>query len=208
MTIFANKALWVDDLDDQTDEDRIFGHAQAMGAEGVRLATSMTRFQAAGMKVYAWRWPAVVKNQGGRYAIDEANYVAQTLIPAGLDGYIVDPESENDEGYNDWNRTNLPIPVAQLATSFCQIIRSAAQTEGRPSFLFGITSGGNYPATLANLPWQQFVSASDAVFPQIYWRAPGRHEGCKIVRDGTPRTNFNAEFSHLWRNATGEPPHI
>src|SRR5262249_15847874 len=77
--------------------DRIFGHAQAMGAEAVvirttsdRLATSMARFQAAGMKVYAWRWPAVVKNQGGRYAIDEANYVAQTLIPAGLGGYIVD----------------------------------------------------------------------------------------------------------------------
>ena len=93
MTIFANKALWAVDLDDQTDEDRIFGHAQAMGAEAVvirttsgRLATSMARFQAAGMKVYAWRWPAVVKDQGGRYAIDEANYVAQTLIPAGLDG--------------------------------------------------------------------------------------------------------------------------
>ena len=118
----------------------------------------------------------MVKNEGGRYAIDEANYVAQTLIPAGLDGYIVDPESENDGGYNDWNRTNLPIPVAQLATSFCQIIRSAAQTEGSPSFLFGITSGGNYPATLANLPRQQFVSASDAVFPQIYWRARMRNE--------------------------------
>ena len=95
MTIFANKALWAEDLDDQTDEDRIFGHAQAMGAEAVvirttsgRLATSMARFQAAGMKVYAWRWPAVVKNPGGRYAIDEANYVAQTLIPAGMTGGI------------------------------------------------------------------------------------------------------------------------
>ena len=212
MTIFANKALWVVDLDDQTDEDRIFGHAQAMGAEAVvirttsgRLATSMARYQAAGMKVYAWRWPAVVKNQGGRYAIDEANYVAQTLIPAGLDGYIVDPESENDGGYNDWNRTNLPIPVAQLATSFCQIIRSAAQTGGRPSFLFGITSGGNYPATLANLPWQQFVSASDAVFPQIYWRARDRHEVCKLVRDGTPGTNFTADLPSWRAIAQGKP---
>src|SRR5262249_55008806 len=207
------KALWAEDLDDQTDEDRIFGHAQAMGAEAVvirttsdRLATSMARFQAAGMKVYAWRWPAVVKNQGGRYAIDEANYVAQTLIPAGLDGYIVDPESENDEGYNDWNRTNLPIPVAQLATSFCQIIRSAAQTEGRPSFLFGITSGGNYQATLANLPWQQFVSASDAVFPQIYWRARNIHEVCKLVRDGTPGTNYGG-FAKLARNCTRQTHH-
>src|SRR5262245_47369168 len=124
MTIFANKALWVVDLDDQTDEDRIFGHAQAMGAEAVvirttsgRLATSITRFQAAGMKVYAWRWPAVVKNQGGRYANDEANYVAQTLIPAGLAGHLVDPDAGSDGGSTDRSGPNLPqsrTPAAHL----------------------------------------------------------------------------------------------
>src|SRR5215467_6456244 len=152
MTIFANKALWAEDLDYQTDEDRIFGHAQAMGAEAVvirttsdRLATSMARFQAAGMKVYAWRWPAVVQHHGGRFAIDEANFVAQTLIPAGLDGYIVDPESEEDGASNDWNRTD--VPVAQLATQFCQIIRNAAHSANKPDFLLGLTSGGDYPSS-------------------------------------------------------------
>src|SRR5262249_14736746 len=73
------------------------------------------------------------------------------------------------------------------------------------NFLFGITSGGNYPATLANLPWQQFVSASDAVFPQIYWRARDRHEVCKLVRDGTPGTNFTADLPSWRAIAQGKP---
>ena len=195
---FANKVLWVETMDDQPEEDRAVKHALVMGAGGVairttsnRLPTSIPRFHQSGLQVYAWRWPAVVPNSGGRYAIDEANYVAENLIPAGLDGYIVDPESEEDGGYNDWNRTNTPISVSQLAVNFCEVIRGAAQAHENTSFVFGITSGGNYPAFLKNLPWQQFVSASDAVFPQIYWRARDQHNVCRTVQDGKPNTRFS-----------------
>ena len=30
---FANKALWVEDMDDQDDENRIFSNAQAMATQ-------------------------------------------------------------------------------------------------------------------------------------------------------------------------------
>jgi hypothetical protein len=113
--------------------------AVAIRSDSSRLTTCMARFKAANIKVYSWRWPAIVQNQGGRFATDEADYVAQTLIPAGLDGYIVDPESEQDGAHNDWNRTD--VPVAQLATTFGQIIHKAAKAAGRPDFVFGITSG-------------------------------------------------------------------
>lgn len=210
---FANKGLWAENMDDQGDQDRIYHNAQLMGAGAVAIRTtsnilpaSIARFHTANMQVYAWRWPAVVQNAGGRYAIDEANYVAQTLIPAGLDGYIVDPESESDDGaYNDWDRTDTPVPLTQLATAFCQIIRSAAQAAGKNNFLFGITSGGNYPATLHNLPWQQFVAASDAVFPQLYWRARDGNDVCRLVRDGTPKTAFDTCLPSWRAIAQGKP---
>jgi hypothetical protein len=209
---FANKALWAEAMDNQAEEDRIFSHAQAMGAGAVvirttsrRLPSSMKRFQHAGMQVYAWRWPAVVRHHGGRYASDEADFVAETLIPAGLDGYIVDPESERGSPHNDWNRTDLPVPAPQLATSFCQTIRNAARAAGKDDFLFGITSGGNYPAAKRHLPWNEFVAASDAVFPQVYWRARGKHNACGKVRDGMPDTNFTADLPS-WRTiAQGKP---
>jgi hypothetical protein len=207
---FADKTLWAVDMSDQAEEDRLFNHAKAIGAGAVairttsgRLPTSMKRFQDNGMQVYAWRWPAVVQHDKGRYAIDEANFVAQTLIPAGLDGYIVDPESEGDRGYNDWNRTDIPVTVTDLAISFCKIIRDGAA--GKPDFLFGLTSGGNYPATLHHLPWQQFVAASDALFPQLYWRARDNNNVCKKVRDGTPDTAFDACLPSWLGIAQGKP---
>jgi hypothetical protein len=213
MAAFANKTLWTESMADQAEEDRLFSHAQSMQAGGVairtvsgRLPGSIQRFHGAGMKVYAWRWPTVVPHAGGgRYAIDEANFVAQTLIPAGLDGYIVDPESEGDGASNDWNRTNLPIPAAQLATQFCQIIRTAAQAAHRNDFLLGLTSGGNYPATLTHLPWAEFVAGTDALFPQLYWRARNNHDVCKNVRDGTVGTAFDACLPSWHAIAQGKP---
>ena len=213
MAAFANKALWAESMDDQEDEDRLFNNAQLMGAKAVAIRTvsdiipgSIPRFHAAGMQVYAWRWPAVVENSAGRYATDEANYVAQTLIPAGLDGYIVDPESNSDDGaYNDWDRTDTPVPLAELATTFCQIIRNAARAAGNNNFLLGLTSGGNYPAVYKNLPWAQFVAASDALFPQLYWRARNENNVCRPVRDGTPQTAVD-DCLRSWRAiAQGKP---
>jgi FAD/FMN-containing dehydrogenase len=92
-----------------------------------------------------------------------------------------------------------------LATTFCKIIRDAAQAAGKIDFLLGLTSGGNYPATLHHLPWQQFVAASDALFPQLYWRARDEHNVCKLVRDGTPDTAFDACLPSWRAIAQGKP---
>jgi hypothetical protein len=94
-----------------------------------------------------------------------ADYVASVLIPAGLDGYIVDPESDKAGDNNDWNQTSL----APIAKEFCSTIRTAAQ--GKP-FLFGTTSGCIYPSPQEkpNIPWSEFFGASDALYPQCYWR--------------------------------------
>jgi hypothetical protein len=210
MAGFANKGLWIVYLDTQEDENRLFHNAQLMGAGAVairsdssRLTTCMARFKAANFKVYSWRWPAVVQNQGGRFATDEANYVAQTLIPAGLDGYIVDPESEQDGASNDWNR--IDVPVAQLATTFGQIIQKAAQAAGRADFVFGITSGQDYPASRPHIPWKEFVAVSDALFPQVYWRARDNNDVCQLVKDGKPDSAFDRALP-CWRAiANGKP---
>jgi len=106
------------------------------------------------------------------YATSEAAYVVNTLIPAGLDGYIMDIESANGHGnptpWRDWDRKN-DAALKTLAASYAQTLRKAADTCGRP-FLLGFTSHANafniYPGT----PWEPFIEASDVLFPQSYWR--------------------------------------
>jgi hypothetical protein len=100
------------------------------------------------MKVYAWRWPPATE-AGSR---KEADLVADKLIPKGLDGYIVDPESDAAGAVNDWNRAKC-IPFAK---AFCKIISDAAPS----SFAFGTTSGCAYPAKnmKPNIPWAECES--------------------------------------------------
>ena len=63
--------------------------------------------------------------------------MANVLIPAGLDGYVVDLESDHAGDNNDWNQTQL----APIADQFCKIIRDG--TDGKP-FLLGTTSGMHF----------------------------------------------------------------
>jgi hypothetical protein len=161
------KVLWVVNINTEAAETNFTKHALACGANGVcirtsstRLAAAIPRFQALGMKVYAWRWPQVTPASLNA----EANNVANVLVPAGLDGYIVDPESDGPGG-NNWNQTGL----GPRAAAFCNTIKTAAA--GR-HFLFGTTSGCGYPGPRGkpNIPWNAFFTASDVLLPQTYWR--------------------------------------
>jgi hypothetical protein len=132
----AQKFLWIVNMNTDAAETAFAKHALAIGATGICIRTSSKRFpQAIGrfkklrMTVYAWRWPQSVSSK----AMAEANFVANKLIPAGLDGYVADPESDRP-GPNDWNKPGL----GPLADQFCTTIKAAAK--GKP-FVFGTTSG-------------------------------------------------------------------
>jgi hypothetical protein len=177
MTDGITKFLWVVSVHDVSPKE-ILQHVRASKAQAVCIRTSnhdlpatIALFRSKGIKVFGWRWPAVARVSNGAphyYALDEARYVAETLIPAGLEGYIVDPESDSPGRADDWNHASL----APLAREFCQIVRGGAAAFGCPDFRFGVTSGANYPSRdgKPNIPWAEFVESSDAVYPQSYWR--------------------------------------
>jgi hypothetical protein len=181
----ARKVLWIVNMNSDAVETAFSKHAMAIGATTVCIRTSSTRFpdtikrfHALGMKVYAWRWPPA--STAG--AQKEADRVAGVLVPAGLDGYIVDPESDTPGAANDWNRPGL----GPLAAQFCATIKKAAPA----SFVFGTTSGCAYPAPKGkpNIPWTEFFTASDILLPQTYWRWTNPTTGQKgqKINGGTP----------------------
>src|SRR5580765_6706094 len=93
----SRKIFWTVHMDTAAQETAFIQHAKAAGADTVcvrtssnRLPNSIAALKAKGFKVYAWRWPSVHPAS----TMAEANKVAVSLIPAGLDGYIVDPESD------------------------------------------------------------------------------------------------------------------
>jgi hypothetical protein len=163
----ASKFLWIVNMNTETAETAFSKHALAIDATGVCIRTSskmlpdtIKRFHDLGIKVYAWRWPPASSAGSQR----EADLVADKLIPKGLDGYIVDPESDKAGATNDWNR----VVCAPFAKAFCKTLKDAAPAP----FVFGTTSGCAYPAKnmKPNIPWAEFFAASDALYPQCYWR--------------------------------------
>jgi hypothetical protein len=120
-----SKFLWIVDMNTEAVETSFSKHALAVNATGVCIRTSskrfpdtIGRFHELGMNVYAWRWPPA--SSAG--AQKEADFVAGKLIPKGLDGYIVDPESDKAGAANDWNR----VICAPIAAAFCSTIKNAA----------------------------------------------------------------------------------
>lgn len=195
------KALWAVTMD----EDALLNDARACGAYAVCVRTTnddlpsaIERFHQAGLLVYAWRWPAVRPSHGPphHYAMDEAAYVAERLIPRGLDGYIIDPEGESDRDADNWNDRSL----GELATAFCQAIRGAAREKGRDDFLFGLTSGHHYPRAKPRIPWAEFVAESDVLFPQTYWNGSGGR-----VHGGTPQESLQTSLPSWQAIANGKP---
>jgi hypothetical protein len=195
----ARKFLWIVNMDSEETETSFSKHALAIGATGVcvrtsskRLPRSIANFKNLGFEVYAWRWPSVTEKN----ALAEANNVAKALIPAGLDGYIVDPESDGP-GNNDWNQDGL----GPLARKFCDIVKKA----GGRKFVFGTTSGCNYPGGgKPNIPWKEFFAASDVLLPQTYWRWTPKTTP-RNINGGTP-TKAIARGMSAWHPVSQATP--
>jgi hypothetical protein len=186
MSDFSEKVLWTVSMSNAAEEQQLLAHAQAIAATGVairtsnqRLAAAIPRFHSQGIKVFGWRWPACRPTTSplNYYAPKQAAYVAGTLIPAGLDGYFPDIESDNDDGSNDWDNQGF----AELARDFCKTIKAAAPA----GFVLALTSGAPQPHNNANIPWAPFVAASDYLLPQTYWRIRTAQGGTSI-NGGTP----------------------
>jgi len=209
----TTKILWSVGL---PDPDALLLHAQKMGMAGVCIRSSnanlpgaIEKFHDAGIAVYAWRWPAVQAQPGSSthyYAIDEATYVAETLIPLKLDGYIVDAESDPGSDVNDWNSAAL----AGLAGQFCSIITTAAEMAGLADFRFGLTSGCNYPSAAGrpNIPWKEFSATADTLYPQCYWRWTNPTTGKpQNINGGTPSAAIKTGLA-AWNPISGGKPVI
>jgi hypothetical protein len=211
---FARKVLWIVSLEDADDEKLFTQDVVAANIDTVCIRTDspmfpgiIGRFHALRKTVWAWRWPGVIpSNTGTYYALGQSEYVANILIPNGLDGYIIDPESDkagpNDHQHdgNDWNQKAL-APIAQ---QFCSTIRNAAQGK---TFLFGTTSGCAYPSPEGkpDIPWNAFFGASDALYPQCYWRMT--LNGPTAINGGTP-TKAIARGLSAWKPLSMDKPII
>jgi len=216
---FARKVLWIVNMTKPEDEAAFLDHANNAGIDTVcirtssdRLPDAIGRFHQARKTVWAWKWPGVMPQDTDHhyYAIAEAEYVRDKLLPKGLDGYIVDPESDGHVDSNgrpqrnDWDQTKL----APVAAEFCKIINDAAPA----NFMFGTTSGCTYPAPTGkpDIPWKQFFGASKTLYPQSYWRAMLVNENTggeepTPINGGTP-TKAIARGMHAWTAAAQGKP--
>jgi hypothetical protein len=196
---FARKVLWIVDFD--SNPNLFYGYLKSSGCNTACIRTrssllkpSIATFHQIGIKVWGWRWPCVQPtNAPHAYAPEEAAFVAQELIPSGLDGYVVDPESDDDGAANDWNQKSVPDPhhpgqhilLSQMAADFCRTIKTAAQ--GKP-FHLGVTSGCGFPGPgqKTMLPWKEFIAAADSLYPQCYWRWRNAKNDLKEINGGSP----------------------
>jgi hypothetical protein len=200
----TQKFLWIVNMNSDAAETAFSKHALAMDATGVCIRTSSTRlpdtikrFHDLGLKVYAWRWPPA----SAAGAQKEADLVADKLIPKGLDGYIVDPESDKAGAANDWNRA----VCAPFAKAFCKTISDAAPA----SFVFGTTSGCAYPAAnmKPHIPWKEFFTASKGLYPQCYWRwtNPSTGQRGQKINGGTPQAAIDKAMPSWKAASLGKP---
>jgi hypothetical protein len=188
------KGLWITN---GSSAERLLAKARMMKATSVCVRTdnhwlpaAIPLFHDAGIEVYAWRWPAV-KDEGFHdkhyFADHQAEYVAAELMPAGLDGYILDPEG-SAKPHQDWNSED--VDVAALAKRFFEAIvkQRDADTGSRLNkgrFLLGLTSGNRFPTQQPRVPWAEMVAYCDTLFPQTYWWSDD-HGGKIEVHGGTP----------------------
>jgi hypothetical protein len=145
------------------------------------LRTAIELGHAAHLKVMGWRWPSTTP----ALAMNEAAN-AEALFAAGLDGYIADPEGDQNHAI-DWNQPGL----APLAEQFCSRIKAAAGS--RP---FGVTSHYLAAKPFPHLPWSTFVSHADMLLPQAYWRS-----GNVVIGDGKPVDDYTRSLA-AWGKLT------
>lgn len=194
---FQTKGLWAEKIATEASRDRLKQHLIATGAnllcirsESPYIGELMTELQPQGTKIYAWRWANLFPDpaSGPNPSVDDSRYWknelvnAQKLIAAGIDGYILDIESDdgiNSKKHNyqpyphDWDNPNISkADRAAIATNFAAGIAEAFSKRQRP-YVLGLTSHqrgfSNYPS----IPWQPFLDVCNALFPQTYWYADG-----------------------------------
>src|ERR1043165_7834638 len=112
----------------------------------------------------------------------------------------MDPESEPGSPDNDWNKTSLK-PLAEF---FCTTIRDGAAAAGSANFAFGVTSGCDYATSRTKMPWDVFAAASDALFPQTYWRWTNDGK-VQNINGGTPDKAADRGLKSWRQIANGKP---
>src|SRR5476651_2500604 len=125
----TRKVLWmVDGFKEDLLERAQYIRAQAVCVRTTNewLTNSISEIKRRGFDVYAWRWPAIRPTNPPPqhyFADDEAQFAIE-LISQGLDGYIVDPESDSNGAVNDWNDSSL----SGLANRFCDTVKLAGRS--------------------------------------------------------------------------------
>jgi hypothetical protein len=194
------KALWIEDLDDAAGQDSAMTNIKVTGANMVCVRTSsplllglISKFHNMGIRVYGWRWASVVANTKG-FAKDEADFVSSKLIPAGLDGYIFDVESDNNGSNHDWDRTDQG-DLRALASYYTRTIKTAAEGTQRP-FSLGLTSHARGFSNYPKIPWEPFLDVANVLYPQTYWRYYDDAQGrCMPENRGTPASAMQIGYA-------------
>jgi hypothetical protein len=160
--------------------------ATSCGIGAICIRTSATNFGAVipalklnAIEVPGWRYPPTDPQAAHSQALDAA-----AIVSLGLDGFIVDPEGDNQDSRFDWNQPGLDA----IADDYCSTIKRT-----NPSMPFGTTSHYLAAKPFPRLPWQTFLEHSDAVYPQAYWRAQTQHGPVSIGQG--PSANYNASMT-------------
>lgn len=118
-----------------------------ISSAGVDLAAELTAtLQSRGIETWGWHYVY------GDSPLGEAQKAIQRVQETGVVGYVIDAESEYKEPGK-----------AVSATTFMNTLRNSL-----PFYPIALSSY-RYPSLHTELPWQEFISQSDFVMPQVYW---------------------------------------
>lgn len=158
---------------------------------GVDLAASLTTALHR-VGIQSWGWHYVY----GSNPTGEANKAIQRIMETGVDGYVIDAESE----YKQAGRR-------EAAKRFMGLLRLSL-----PDFPMALSSY-RYPSYHPELPWREFLDKVDYNMPQVYWmKAHNPEQQLKqSVRQFQMMVPFRpiiptgAAFGeHGWKPTTGE----
>jgi hypothetical protein len=117
------------------------------------------RLQAANVKVWGWHYVY------GSYPEQEAEIAVKRTLDLGLDGFVVDAESDYESPSK-----------APAASRYMNILRS--NLGSLPVAL----SSFRYPSYHAQFPWRNFLERCDFNMPQVYWIQSHNNAGEQLQR--------------------------
>jgi hypothetical protein len=185
----SKKGLWVEDLDGNS--ARVIQHIKDTGATTVCVRTTSSElqgliptFKQMNVKVFGWRWPHVYPNphEANDTSVwtDEIRRMLYGLIPAGLDGYIFDIESDDGKLAQDWDNPDYKTLIPLMAQSITQIIKAAFDRRGT-AYVLGMTGHQCAFSYFPGIPFQSFLNVSSVLYPQMYWQARDDNNVCQPV---------------------------